>query len=59
MATDITELSLARWEPIARAAQRLRAAAGPDRGCAGPADPRVTVELRRQGRPVDLGALIG
>lgn len=28
-------------------------------GRAGPADPRVTVELRRQGRPVDLGALIG
>ena len=35
----LTELSLARWEPIARAAQRLRAAAGPDRGCAGTADP--------------------
>ena len=28
-------------------------------GRAGPANPHVTVELRRQGRPVDLGALIG
>lgn len=48
----LAELSLDRWEPIARVAQQLREAAapdhGPDHGCVGPADalpPRDVIAL--------------
>lgn len=47
----LAELSLARWEPVARVAQQLRAAAGSDHGIVGPADalsPREAIALAGQ-----------